>query len=294
MTEQHWLAERFEADRLHLRAVAYRLLGSQADADDAIQDAWPRVNRANTSDITNLTGWFTTIVARICLNVLQSRRSHREVPLEERATDFVDRNNPEHDTELTDSVGAALLVALDTLGPAELLAFVLHDVFAVPFDEIAQVVRRSPSAARQLASRARRRLQGTSDIPRDRSRQRAVAEAFLTASREGDFEALLAVLDPDVVLRADTSSVQAALARQAHGAPTLAREIRTAAAVARVFSGRAQAAQPALIDGRVGAVWAPGGQLRAVFDLTQRGGNIIMIEMLSDPAAIHDLAITLL
>lgn len=294
MTEQHWLAERFEADRPHLRALAARVLGSPADADDAVQDAWLRISRADASNIANLTGWFTTIVARICLNVLQSRHSRDERPLDEHAQNPVDGSDVEHDAVQADSVGTALLVVLDTLTPAERLAFVLHDVFAVPFEEVAQVVQRSPAAARQLASRARRRVQGASNVPGDRSRQRAVVNAFLAASREGDFEALLTVLDPDVVLRADATAMEAAMARQAAGAPALAREVRTAAAVARVFSGRAQAAQPALIDGRVGAVWAPNGEPKAVFDLTVLGSRILTIEMLSDPAVIHDLAITLL
>jgi len=209
--EQHWLAERFEADRAHLRAVAYRVLGSRVEADDAVQDAWLRVSRADVSDIRNLTGWFTTIVARICLNALQSRRARGERPLDEQVSEPTQGSDPERDAVLADTVGTALLVVLDTLPPAERLAFVLHDLFAVPFDEIAPVVERSAAAARQLASRGRRRLRTASTEPGDASRQRAVVEAFLAASREGNFEALLTVLDPDVVLRADSTAVQAAV-----------------------------------------------------------------------------------
>jgi len=276
--EQHWLAERFEADRAHLRAVAYRVLGSRVEADDAVQDAWLRVSRANVSDVRNLTGWFTTIVARICLNALQSRRARGERPMDEQVPEPTEGSDPERDAVLADTVGTALLVVLDTLPPAERLAFVLHDLFAVPFDEIAPVVERSPAAARQLASRGRRRLRTASTEPGDVSRQHAVVEAFLAASREGNFEALLTVLDPDVVLRADSTAVQAAATRQAAGAPTLAHEVHGAHAVSRVFSGRAAAARPALINGRVGAVWASGGRPRAVFDLTLHTDKIVMIE----------------
>jgi len=292
MDEQRWLAERFVVDRAHLMAVAYRMLGSRAEADDAVQDAWLRVSRAEASDVHNLTGWFTTIVARVCLNALESRRARRETPLDEGVPEPVDDHDPERDAVLADTVGAALLVVLDLLPPAERLAFVLHDLFAVPFEEIASVVERSPAAARQLASRARRRIQGSSARPADLARQRVVVDAFLTASREGNFAALLAVLDPDVVLRADAAAVQAAGARQAAGAPVLVREVHGAEAVSRAFSGHAAAAQPALIDGRIGAVWAPGGQPRAVFDLTLYGTKIVAIELLCDPALLHDLAIT--
>ena len=294
MDENQWLAERFEEYRTHLRAVAYRMLGSQAEADDAVQDAWLRFSRADTSGVDNLGGWLTTIVARVCLNMLQSRRSRREEPLDRQIADPIDGIDPEREAVLADSVGSALLVVLDTLAPAERLAFVLHDLFAVPFDEIAPIVQRSPAAARQLASRARRRVQGAAAAPADLHRQREVVEAFLAASRNGDFDRLFAVLDPDVVLRADPASVQVAAARRAEGAPALASEVRGPAAVVDTFSGRARDAQPALIDGAVGAVWAPDGKPRVVFDFTITAGKVVAIELLSDPELVGGLDVTIL
>ncbi len=233
-------------------------------------------------------------MSRVCLTLLQSGRSRREQPLDERVPQPADGSEPERDAVLAESVGVALLLVLDTLTPSERLAFVLHDLFAVPFEQIATVLDRSPVATRQLASRARRRLHGSTAGPVDRPRQRAVVEAFLAASRDGDFARLLTVLDPDVVLHADPAAVQAAADRQAEGAPTLARELRGAAAVARTFTGRANAAQPALIDGTVGLVWAPGGVPRAVFDLVFRADRIAAVDLLSDPAVLRDLEITLL
>jgi len=208
MTESEWLAERFQEHRGHLRAVAYRMLGSLTEADDAVQEAWLRLSRTDTSDVENLGAWLTTVVARVCLNILQSRRSRREEPLDTFVPDPVvsrdDEVGPEDQALLADSVGLALLVVLETLTPAERLAFVLHDMFDVPFDEIAPIVGRSPEAARQLASRARRRVEGAAPVPDpDLHRQREVVDAFLAATRSGDFDALLSVLDPDVVLRAD-------------------------------------------------------------------------------------------
>src|SRR5436305_2614807 len=255
MDEQQWLAEQFEENRDHLRAVAYRMLGSASEADDAVQESWLHVSRSGTGDVRNLGGWLTTVVARVCLDMLRSRRSRREEPvgtdLPEPVAGRAAGTDPEHEALLADSVGPALLVVLDTLAPAERLAFVLHDMFAVPFDEIAPIVGRSPAAARQLASRARRRVQGPAAAPdADPGRQREVVDAFLAASRGGDFDALLALLDPDVVLRADGTAVRA-------GAPG---EARGAVAVAGTFSGRARVAQPALVDGMAGAVWAPGGR----------------------------------
>src|SRR5437588_7291310 len=204
MTENEWLAQRFQDNRSHLTAVAYRMLGSPAEADDAVQETWLRLSRTDTGDVENLRGWLTTTVARVCLDMLRSRRSRREEPLDENAPEPVVLHGPDHDALLADSVGLALLVVLDTLDPAERLAFVLHDMFAVPFDEIAPIVDRSPEATRQLASRARRRVQGERVVPDpDLDRQREVVDAFLAASRAGDFDALVAVLDPDVVLHAD-------------------------------------------------------------------------------------------
>ncbi|MGH7460911.1 MAG: sigma-70 family RNA polymerase sigma factor, partial [Longimicrobiales bacterium] len=236
-----WLAERFESNRTHLRAVAYRMLGSRTEADDALQEAWLRVSRADTSAIENLGGWLTTVVARVCLDQLRTRKSRREESIDRQvAASQENALDPEQQALLADSVGLALLVVLETLTPAERVAFVLHDMFDLPFDEIAPIVGRSATAARQLASRARRRVQGANARPdADRSRQRTVVDAFLAAARSGDFTALLALLDPDVVLRADAAAVLSGAEEEVLGA----------AAVARTFAGRASAAQPALIDG---------------------------------------------
>jgi RNA polymerase sigma-70 factor (ECF subfamily) len=226
MDEHDWLVERFEGHRTHLRAVAYRMLGSRSDADDAVQEAWLRLHRSDSSGVENLGGWLTTIVARVCLNMLQSRKSRREEPLGDHVPDPIasheDGTDPEHEALQADAVGLALLVVLDTLTPAERLAFVLHDMFAVPFDEIAPIVERSPAAARQLASRARRRVQGATTPDADVNRQREVVNAFLAASRGGDFDALLAVLDPDVVLRADGAAVAAGASSEVRGASAVA------------------------------------------------------------------------
>jgi RNA polymerase sigma factor (sigma-70 family) len=275
MDERDWLAERFEANRPHLRAVAYRVLGSASEADDAVQETWLRVSRACAGEVENLGGWLTTIVARVSLNMLQSRMSRREELMEPQnppAIADAGGTNPEHEAVLADSLGLALLVVLDTLTPAERLAFVLHDMFAVPFDEIAPIVERSPAAARQLASRARRRVQQADAVPEaEAARRKEVVGAFLAASRGGDFEALLAMLDPDIVLRADAVLAQLG-----------ASEVRGASAVAGVFSGRAAGARAALIDGAPGMMWAQGGQTRVVFDFAIVGGKIAAIEMITD------------
>src|SRR6059036_466615 len=272
-----WLVERFEENRSHLRAVAYRMLGSRTDADDALQEAWIRLSRADTSGVENLGGWLTTVVARVCLDMLRSRKSRREEPLDahvpEPTVSREDRTHPEHDALLADSVGLALLVVLETLAPAERVAFVLHDLFAVPFDEIAPIVGRSSTAARQLASRARRRVQGATAPDVDRARQRAVVDAFLAASRGGDFAALLAVLDPDVVLRADPTAVRMGATAEVRGAKT----------VAETFKGRARAAQPALVNGAAGLVWVAGGEPRVVFTFTTAGAKIVAIDLIADP-----------
>ncbi len=289
MGEHDWLAERFEEHRTHLRAVAHRMLGSLGEADDAVQEAWLRLARADTGDVENLGGWLTTVVGRVCLDLLRARRSRREEPLEAHLPDQIvsraDRADPEHEALLADSVGLALLVVLDTLAPAERLAFVLHDLFGVPFDEIAPIVGRTPTAAKMLASRARRRVQGAATVPdTDLARQNAVVDAFLAASRGGDFEALLAILDPDVVLRADHAAVRA-------GASP---EVRGAAAVAETFSGRAQATRPALVNGAVGAVWAPGGRPRVVFGFTIRRGKVVAIDLVADPDRLRQLDLVVL
>ena len=288
MDEHDWLAERFEENRPHLRAVAYRVLGSASEADDAVQEAWLRFSRSGADEVENLGGWLTTIVARVSLNMLHSRRSRREEPMIPPAIDQAepgrtggtggtgDTNgtDPEHEAVLADSVGLALLVVLDTLTPAERLAFVLHDMFAVPFDEIAPIVDRSPAAARQLASRARRRVQQTDAVPEAATaRRKEIVGAFLAASRGGDFEALLAMLDPDIVLRSDAVSTQLSAGS----------EVRGAAAIAATFAGRAAGARPALIDGVPGLMWAQGGTIRVVFDFTIVGEQIVGIEMIADP-----------
>jgi len=282
MSEHDWLAERFEENRPHLRAVAYRMLGSSAEADDAVQEAWLRLSRAGTGGVENLGGWLTTIVARVALNMLRSRTLRREEPMDPPTSGQPvtppNGADPEHEAVLADSVGLALLVVLDTLTPAERLAFVLHDMFAVPFEEIAPIVERSPVATRQLASRARRRVQeaGPGDPPGEISRRREVVAAFLAASREGDFDALLTMLDPDIVLRADSAAAQMGADAEAIGAR----------AVAGIFSGRAKALRPALIDGAPGAVWTYRGETRVVFAFTIADGTITAIEQIADPERI--------
>jgi len=292
MDDREWLAQRFEDQRGHLRAVAYRLLGSTTEADDAVQEAWLRVSRAGAGGVENLGGWLTTVVSRVCLNMLEARRSRREDPLDLHAPGPGGRGtggpDPEQDALLADAVGPALLIVLETLDPPERLAFVLHDVFGVPFDEIASLVGRSPVAARQLASRARRRVQGTDTAPTaDRAGQRAIVEAFLAAARDGDFDALLSLLDPDVVLRADRTVATRPRAQ-------LPDEVRGATAVARSFAGRTQGVQPALIDGAVGAVWVAGGRPRGVFDFTIVSGKIVAIDVLGDPVQLQELDVQIL
>jgi RNA polymerase sigma factor (sigma-70 family) len=292
-----WLAQRFEENRTHLRAVAYRMLGSLSEADDAVQQAWLRLSRSHTKDIENLGGWLTTVVGRVCLDMLRSRRSRREEPLGEpqgaRVPDPIvgreeDGIDPEREALLADSVGLALLVVLETLNPAERLAFVLHDMFAVPFEEIAPIVGRTPSATRQLASRARRRVQGSAPVPdADLTRQREVVDAFLAASREGDLEALLAVLDPDVVLRADWGAVLAGISREVRGA-------RAVAEGALTFARLAPFAQPALVNGAAGVIVAPRGQPFSVMGFTVRGGKIVEIDILADPARLRRLDLAVL
>src|SRR5215469_14391417 len=256
MNENDWLAARFEEHRGELRAVAYRMLGSLSEADDAVQEAWLRLSRADTDDVRNLGAWLTTVVGRVCLSMLRSRRTRRESPLTAHLPDPVvspvDGTDPEQQALLADSVGLALLVVLDSLPPADRVAFVLHDMFAVPFDDIAPIVGRSPAATRQLASRARRRVQGQGALrDADGIRQSRLVSAFLAASRNGDFAALLAVLDPDVVLHADEAAVKLGTVPEIRGAREVA-----------AFSGRARGARPALVDGLAGAVWMPGGHPR--------------------------------
>jgi RNA polymerase sigma-70 factor (ECF subfamily) len=295
MDDEISLTEAFESRRSHLRAVAYRMLGSVGEADDAVQEAWLRLRHADTGDVQNIGGWLTTVVSRVCLDMLRARTSRREeLPgdIADATADQVARRDPEGEVLLADSIGAALLVVLDALTPPERLAFVLHDVFGVPFDEIAPIVDRSPAAARQLASRARRRVRLADSATRDASRRAEVVGAFIAAARDGDFDELLRLLDPDVVLRADAVAVEASRARQALGAPTLSRLVRGAPEVARVFAGRARTARHALIDGDPGAVWAPDGPPRAVFAFTIVEGRILALELIADPVHLAQLEIT--
>jgi RNA polymerase sigma factor (sigma-70 family) len=281
MTDADWLGQQFEAHRLHLRSVAYRMLGSSRDTDDAVQEAWLRLNRSDATEIENLGGWLTTVVARVSVDMLRSRRREDPAGLDVEDVDGgAPGGDPEHEALLADSVGAALLVVLDALNPAERLAFVLHDMFAVPFDEIGPIVNRSPTAAKQLASRGRRKVQGLDRSPdADPGRQRAVVGAFLAASRNGEFDALVAMLDPDIVLEADPVAVRM-------GSPET---VVGASAVAATFSGRALGAQPALIDGAVGIVWMVKGRAKVAWDFTIVHNTIVHIEMLATPDTLEDL-----
>ncbi|HEX6237241.1 MAG TPA: RNA polymerase sigma factor SigJ [Acidimicrobiales bacterium] len=290
MDEHEWLAERFEEHRSRLRAVAYRMLGSLSEADDAVQEAWLRLSRSDTGQVENLGGWLTTVVGRVSLDMLRSRRRRREEPagarMPEPILDRPDGTDPEHEALLAGSVGLALLVVLSTLSPAERLAFVLHDMFAVPFDEIAPIVDRSPDAARQLASRARRRVQGERTVPdADLDTQRRVVAAFLAAAREGDLEALLEVLDPDVVVRADFGPLLGT------------REVRGAAAVAGdavTFARREALTRPALVNGAIGTVSTIDGETYSVGAFTIREGKIVEIDFLADPERLRRLDLTVL
>jgi RNA polymerase sigma factor (sigma-70 family) len=290
--------ELFEEHRAHLRAVAYRMLGSLSEADDAVQETWIRFDRTDTADVENLRGWLTTVVSRVSLNILRSRRTRREDSMESHMPDLIlDRpgeTDPEHEALLADSVGVALLVVLDTLSAAERLAFVLHDIFAVPFDEIAPIVERSPEAARQLASRARRRIQGEPTVPDvDVDRQREVVNAFLAASREGDFEALLAVLDPDVVVRADQGGVPSS-GTAVTGATGPVRGAANVARRAMVFAQMGVLTHPAVVNGVAGAVTTRDGVAFSVGAFTVRGGKIVALDILADPERLRDLDLTIL
>ena len=287
------LTARFEASRPRLQSVAYRMLGSFTEAEDAVQETWLRLSRSDADSIDNLGGWLTTVLARVCLGILRSRRTRPEEPLEHEEPE-PEGAGPDEEALLADMIGPALLVVLDTLAPSERLAFVLHDLFAVPFDEIAPILGRSSAAARQLASRARRRVQNSDEVQsRNRRRQQEVVEAFLAASRQGNFEALLKLLDPDVVLRADEAAVKTAAANRGRGAPVLEPEVRGADAVARALAGQAQAAQLALIEDTPGAVWAPGGRPRAVFAFHVIGDTIAEIEIVLSPAVVRALRVEL-
>ena len=288
MAQDEWLTAQFEASRPRLRAVAYRMLGSRAEADDTVQKTWLKLSGADPSRVDNLGGWLTTVVGRVCLDRLRSRRARREdavgARLEESAP--AEDQDPLGETLLAESVGAAMLVVLDSLGPAERVAFVLHDVFAVPFDEIGEIVGRTPQAARQLASRARRRVQGSAPgaASVDLVRQRDVVDAFLGAAHGGDFDALVRLLDPDVVLHPDAAALRMGSLRPTRGA----------AAVATMLSGGAQAAERAIVDGMAGLVWAPRGQVRGVIEFTMRDGRIVAIDVTGDARRLRRLDIVTL
>jgi RNA polymerase sigma-70 factor, ECF subfamily len=288
VSDSAWLAERFEENRSHLRAVAYRMLGSLSEADDAVQEGWLRLSSTDTSAIENLRGWLTTVVARVCLDILRSRKSRREEPLGAYVPDPIvsreDGIDPEHQAILADSVGLALLVVLETMDPAERLAFVLHDMFGVPFEEIAPIVGRSKTAARQLASRARRRVQGAGTVTdADLTRQREIVDAFMAAARRGDFEALLTVLDPDVVLR---GAVPKGASMEIRGAAAVAKQALTFAQRLAAF------ARPALVNGTPGLVVASGGRALSVMGFAIHRGKIVEIDILADPARLDRLDLT--
>jgi RNA polymerase sigma factor (sigma-70 family) len=287
MGERDWLVDRFEANRTHLLAVAYRMLGSVSEADDAVQESWIRLSRTRTDDVENLRAWLTTVVARVCLDMLRARRSRREEPLGPHLPDPIvsrdDGVDPEQEALLADSVGLALLVVLEMLAPAERLAFVLHDMFAIPFDEIAPIVGRSPAAARQLASRARRRVRGAAQTPDvDLARQRQVVEAFLAAARGGDFKALVALLDPDIVLRVDAGAAPRRPSREVRGAPAVAEQLLSFARFARF-------ARPAVVNGIAGVVVTPRGRPVAVAAFTVARARIVEIDVLADAARLSTL-----
>jgi RNA polymerase sigma-70 factor (ECF subfamily) len=287
MQEPEFLAEQFEAHRTRLRAVAYRMLGSVSEADDALQESWIKLKRSGPSEIENPGGWLTTVVARVCLDMLRSRKARREEPLgphvPEPIVSSADGVDPEHETLLADSVGLAMFVVMEKLSPAERLAFVLHDMFGVPFDEIAPIVGRSPAASRQLASRARRRVRGTApEADSDLTAQREVVDAFLAAAREGDFDALLGMLDPNVVMRVDGGTVRAEATREIRGAEGVLAEMSR-------YTGGARFARTALVNGSPGIVVKPNKRAIAVAGFTVADGKVVEIDILADPRRLRDL-----
>jgi RNA polymerase sigma factor (sigma-70 family) len=287
---------RFEENRPRLRAVAYRMLGSASETEDALQETWLRVTRADTGAVDNLGGWLTTVVTHVCLDMLRARKTRENAApamTAEGEAAASEPTDPEREVLLADAVGSAMMIVLDTLNPAERVAFVLHDLFALSFEDIGAMVGRSAAATRQLASRARRRVQGAGEKEQELPSQREVAHAFMAASREGNLEAVLAVLDPDVVLRVDPVAVRAAAANEARGAPRLVSEVRGAGDVARMFLGSAQAARPALVDGTPGAAWAPGGRPRAIWAFKVEQGRIVEVQVVADPKTIARLDVLL-
>jgi len=286
------LAQKFEESRKHLLSVAYRLLGSSAEAEDAVQETWMRLSKSETAEIENLSGWLTTVVARVCLDMLRARKTRTEHALREEA-EPTDIAGPERELQLAQSLGPALLVILDTLAPAERVAFVLHDLFDLNFDEIASILGRSPVATRQLASRARRRVQGPKTTPSE-TPQREIVTAFLKASREGNFTALLQLLDPNIVLRADDVAIKVSAANKEKGAPQFASEIHGADAIANLFKGKAAAAQLASVDGVAGATWIFGGEPKVAFTFTVADGKITDIGVIMSPYDLKEMNVQLL
>jgi RNA polymerase sigma factor (sigma-70 family) len=291
------LSARFEENRPRLRAVAYRLLGPTSESEDAVQETWLRITRADTGAVDNLDGWLTTVITHVCLDMLRARKTRQNAAPALGAEGVAvasEPTDPEREVLLADAVGSAMMIVLDTLSPAERVAFVLHDLFALSFEDIGAIVGRSAVATRQLASRARRLVEGAGEQrEKELPPQREVTQAFMAASRDGNLEAVLAVLDPDVVLRVDPAAVKAAAANEAKGAPRLVREVRGAADVARVFLGSAQAARPALVDGTPGAAWAPGGRPRAIWAFKVAQGRIVEVQFIADPKTIARLEVLL-
>lgn len=289
LSQPEWLAQQFDDSRSHLRAVAYQMLGSLSQADDAVQEAWLKVARSGSREVENLKGWLTTIVARVCMDMLRSRQSRREESLAPSVAEVSGAVALEGGVGLADAIGPALLVVLDKLAPPERIAFVLHDVFDLSFEEIAPIVDRTPAAARQLASRARRRVRGASTPRADVARHGELVSAFLAASRDGDLQRLLALLSPDVVLRSDELAVQTAAANQHLGSPMLARELRGAQRVAEALNGRARGASAVLIDGEPGAASLVRGQVRAAFVFEIAHGQIVGLEVIMEPLQLAEL-----
>ncbi len=288
MDENDWLAKRFHETRAHLRAVAHRMLGSATEAEDALQDAWLKLSRSDTREVENVGGWLTTVVSRVCLDMLRARQSRREEPLTSEA-DASTSTDPETDVTLADAIGPALLVVLEMLEPQERVAFVLHDMFDLSFEEIAHIVDRTPAATRQLASRARRRLRGAAEPAPGITPRRDLVSTFLAAARDGDFERLVAVLSPAVVLVADELAVRTSAANERHRPPRLAPEVRGALPVAGAFNGRTRGVLPALIDGEPGAAWAMGGRVLAAWMFTIEHGQITVIDVIMDPGRLAAL-----
>lgn len=291
MQNKDWLTIHFEQTRGHLKAVAYRMLGSTGEAEDAVQEAWVRLNRSESEKIDNLSGWLTTVVARVCLDILRRRKSRPEESLEQYDDEVKDDHTqqPEQGFIIADSVGPALLMILDTLSPAERIAFVLHDLFDLPFEEIAPVIDKSETATRQLASRARRRVKGTSPAYQDSDRQQQMVTAFLAASREGNFDALIKLLHPDAILRADDTAIKVTRANQAKGAPQFKAQISGATHVADTMKGKAAGAQLALVDGLAGATWTANGKPVVVFCFSLSGDKISAIDIVMDPKTLRNI-----